>query len=308
MKILFVWTGLTRCAGDCWRALAACEGVELKVVLDAEPDAAVEREILHDLDYTLDPTSVPAAYRPDVLFVVGWHSKVVRRFVARADWADVPKVCCFDMPWRFKLRCFAARFVLARYVRCFAAAYVPGALGEKYARYLGFRRVARGFLSADLARFADAPQAVRREGFLFVGRRSPEKRLDLVEAAHRRYRQAGGAWPLVCHHTTPYGDLPAVYAAAGCLVLASERDAWPLVALEAKAAGCDVILSDRCGNRVDLPNVHVVRFGDIAALAEKMREVERTSRARAAACADDLSFWDCRAWAARTVKLAEEIR
>lgn len=308
MKILFVWTGLTRCAGDCWRALAACRGVELKIVIDAEPDAAVEREILHDLDYTLDPTSVPAAYRPDVLFVVGWHSKVVRRFVVRADWADVPKVCCFDMPWRFKLRCFAARFVLARYVRRFAAAYVPGALGEKYARYLGFRRIHRGFLSMDIGRFASPESLSNRRGFVYVGRAAPEKRLDLLEQASTRYLALGGTWAIDRHHRTPYSDLPLVYAAAGCLVLASEHDSWPLVALEAKAAGCDVILSDRCGNRVDLPNVHVVRFGDVAALAEKMREVERASCARAAACADDLSFWDCRAWAARTVKLAEEIR
>ena len=308
MKLLFVWTGLTRCAGDCWRALAALEGIELKIVIDAEPDAAVEREVLHGLDYTLDPSSVPEAYRPDVLFVVGWHSRVVRAFVERPDWADVPKVCCFDMPWRLKLRCFAAKFVLARYLRRFAAAYVPGALGEKYARYLGFPRVERGFLSADLARFGAAQRTGRREGFLFVGRRSPEKRLDVIEAAHARYRQEGGTWPLACHHTTPYGALPAVYAAAGCLVLASERDAWPLVALEAKAAGCEVILSDRCGNRVDLPHVHVVRFGDVEALAKKMLEVERAGVAGQMASADDLSTWDCRTWAVRTRELAEEIQ
>jgi len=229
-------------------------------------------------------------------------------FVERPDWSAVPKVCCFDMPWRFKLRCFAARFVLARYVRRFAAAYVPGALGEKYARYLGFPRVVRGFLSADLARFGTVPKAATRAGFLFVGRHSPEKRLDLIEAAHRLYRQRGGVWSLVCHHTTPYGALPSVYAAAGCLVLASERDAWPLVALEAKAAGCEVVMSDRCGNRVDLPHVHVVRFGDVAAMAEKMLEIERAAIAGAAAPAEDLSTWDCRVWATRTLNLAEELK
>ena len=308
MKILFLWTGITRCAGDCWRALSRRSGVELKIVIDeASPDAALEREVLGGLDYSFAENGrLPdfAGWTPDVLFAVGWHAKAVREGVLCEEWGRVPKVLCFDMPWRWSLRCFAARFVLWRYCRRFSAAYVPGASTARYARWLGFSRATPGFLAIGLRRVA--PSSVpseKRGGFLYVGRRSREKRLDLIERAYGRYRELGGKWPIGYHHDTPYSGMPAVYARSACLVLASEHDAWPLVALEAKASGCDVILSDRCGNRMDLAT-RVVPFGDVEALAREMLAAER---GESAPPAQDLSFWDCNAWAARALAMAKEV-
>lgn len=308
MKILFVWTGLTRCAGDCWRALAALPDVELKVFLDAAPDAVVEQDILHGLDYAFvrsetDARTRAVAYRPDILFVVGWHSKVVRSFVERADWADVPKVCCFDMPWRWQFRCVAARFVLWRYVRRFRAAYVPGRLGLQYANWLGFGWVYRGFLAMDLNKFRVRNACERRKGFLFVGRKSPEKRIDLIEKAFARYRELGGTWQIGYCHATPYSQMPQVYARNACLVLASERDAWPLVALEARASGCEVIQSDRCGNRFEL-DTRIVRFGNVEAMAREMLAVERGDEPKRAT-AENLEEYDCGTWARRTLEIAK---
>ena len=309
MKILFVWTGITRCAGDCWRSLAALPGVSLRVVVDARRDEELARAILHDVDFSwADGLAAQDEERPDVLFAVGWRSHVVRSFVERRDWRGVPKVLCFDMPWRRGFRCFAARFALWRYCRRFGAAYVPGESASRYARWLGFDRIERGFLAMDVRRFAEAAAEVppsSRKGFLYVGRDSPEKRLDLTRCAYARYRSLGGSWSVEFHHATPYSCLPAVYARAACLVMSSERDAWPLVALEAKSAGCDVILSDRCGNRFDLPDAKVVPFGDVDAMAREMLAVERNFSVQSAAGA--LEKYDCREWAGRTLCLAEEL-
>lgn len=308
MKILFVWTGITRCAGDCWRALQALPGVELKIVIDAERSPSLEREILHGLDYEIAAGegwkwAEDGKFCPDVVFAVGWHSRIVRAFVGRADWRAVPKVFCFDMPWRWQFRCIMARFVLRRYLRSFRAAYVPGVASERYAKWLGFRRIYKGFLSMDIGRFSPPDPSLPRQGFLYVGRNAPEKRVDLIRNAYERYRSAGGTWTLECHHHTPYSELPQIYAGHACLVLSSAFDPWPLVALEAKAAGCEVILSDRCGNRLEL-ETRVVKFGDVGALAQEMLMVEGAARP---VRRQDLGFWNCREWATRTLAISREV-
>lgn len=305
MKLLFAWTGITRCAGDCWRELAALPEVSLKVVVDAPRDESLARDVLHGVDFSWAEEGACSVDRPDALFAVGWRSPAVRGLVERSDWRDVPKVLCFDMPWRRRLRCLAARFALWRYCRRFRAAYVPGESAARYARWLGFRRVERGFLSADTRRFAAAAAAAAggsRSGFVYAGRIAPEKRIDLVGRAHERYRALGGSWGIEYCHETPYSKMPEAYAHAACLVLASESDAWPLVALEAKASGCDVVMSDRCGNRFELP-ARVVPFGDVDAMARAMLASERGEGAPPAA---DISFWDSRTWARRTLALAKE--
>lgn len=303
-KVLFVWTGITRCAGDCWRALASMPDIDLQIVIHARHDVALERDILHDLSYVIvsDETRLPSRLqRPDVLFAVGWHSPVVQHYVERRDWADVPKVFCFDMPWRTGLRCFAARFVLWRYLRRFDIAFVPGASGERYARWLGFRKIVCGFLAIDLARFS-LPRQPGATGFVYVGRDAAEKRLDIIRTAYARYRELGGTWGIEFHHTTPYSELPALYASRACLVMASGHDPWPLVVLEALAAGCEAIVSDRCMNRLELP-VHVTPYGDAEALAAEMLAVERGGKSTKI----DLSFWDARHWVERVQGIISDL-
>ena len=303
MKILFAWTGVTSYMADCWRELSRLSGVELKVVVeDVDSGKEFDRaQVLAGLDGDID------GWRPDVVFAVGWRSRLVRGIVTRPDWRDVPKVCCFDMPWRWAPRCIAARWVLRPFLRNYVAAYVPGALCARYAKWLGFRDVRTGLFSIDVDRFRAARAGAARTGFLYAGRQSGEKRIDLIEAAHRRYRELGGTWPVdYCgglNFVKPE-DMPALYASHACLVLASAFDPWPLVVLEAKASGCEVIMSDRCGNRFEL-GARVVRFGDVEGMARAMLDVER-GPARAG-MEQALDFWSCAQWARRTLSFAEEI-
>ena len=116
MNILFVWTGVTSYMADCWRELSRREGVSLQVVVEqvASGRAFDAAKVLSGFDCRVveDGRLPDGLARPDILFAVGWHSKVVREAVERTDWRGVPKVCCFDMPWRWSARCIAARFVL----------------------------------------------------------------------------------------------------------------------------------------------------------------------------------------------------
>ena len=328
MKILFAWTGVTSYMADCWRRLQTLDGVELKVVVEnVHSGSAFEAErVLGGLDFALVESGAHGdvasglldGWRPDVVFAVGWHSLLMRDLVRRDDWRDVPKVCCFDMPWRWSLRCIAARWVLRPFLRSYDAAYVPGRVCARYARWLGFRRVETGLFSIDFEKIGAGRAERHREGFLYVGRYSGEKRVDIVEKAHRLYRERGGTWDLDCYGQggkfVQPDEMPRIYAEHACLLLASAFDPWPLVALEARSAGCDVVMSDRCGNRFELPGVRVVGYGSAEAMADEMLRVEHAWKSPSEASLEGLANtcteigkYDCREWAGRTLCLAEEL-
>ena len=346
MKILFVWTGVTSYMADCWRKLQQ-PGVELKVVVEqmASGKEFVAEKVLAGLDYALVSNTETLRHgvlelTPDVIFAVGWHSKVVREVVTRTAWKDVPKVCCFDLPWRWQFRCLAAKFVLWPFLHHYDAAYVPGKACARYAKWLGFKRIDRGLFSIDVGRFSNREAKGPRADFLYVGRFAPEKHLDVMLKAFARYRELGGAWSLDLygsgalpdfaqtsdfahalhvHSFVQAAEMPRIYHEHACLLLTSDFDPWPLVALEAKASGCEVIQSDRCGNRFEL-NTRVVKFGDVEALARKMLKVEREVKVRgegeqrkvdlslsASTSGLGLMSYDCHAWAKRTLGIAEDL-
>jgi glycosyltransferase involved in cell wall biosynthesis len=75
--------------------------------------------------------------------------------------------------------------------------------------------------------------------------------------------------------------LAAAYAAADALVLVSRAEGLPLVALEAQAAGCPLILSDLPQHREAFPDAVFVRLGDeesltrAIAVASELRSTRR---------------------------------
>ena len=332
MKILFVWTGVTSYMADCWRTLQRRPGVELKVIVEqvASGKEFKADHVLAGLDYqlieantTLNPsaraptgqlegfaiTSIvqhpntqtskrPNDWLPDIMFVVGWRSKVVRMIVTDLRFETVPKICCSDMPWRWLPRCFGARFVLAGYLQRFRGMMVPGRSGARYARWLGFGKssIFEGMYGIDTERFARVPKPCERRGFLYIGRFAPEKRLDLLVKAYVRYRERGGSWPLdlygagaaipaealrvpqlFVHSFVQPSEMPRIQSEHACLVLASDFDPWPLVVLESCASGTPVIVTDRCTNHYELVkrNGLVVRHGNVQEMALAMRRMER---------------------------------
>lgn len=347
MKILFVWTGVTSYMADCWRKLQQMPGVELKVVVElVESGKEFDREkVLKSLDtcvvndWSTDqringPTGQEAIaltrqrangltgqeaiaqflgeWKPDVMFAVGWHSKVVRAMVGRKDWRDVPKVCCFDMPWRRNLRCFAARWVLGPFLRNYCAAFVPGKSTARYAQWLGFRDVTEGLYAIDVERFKGDVSRIKspnkRSGFLFVGRKVPEKGLDFLKKGYEVYRRTGGTWTLDVPKWIDPENVPRAMSEHACLILPSRWEPWGVVVAEAKAAGMAVIVSDRVGARLDLPVDAVVRFGDVTGLAAAMRQIEHQDTVSADECRRAVERFGCTAWADTVGRIVERVR
>lgn len=219
MKIAFVWTEFSSYMADCWRTLAACADVRLRVWVERHEngDVAFDPEtLMRGVDYSWLYTErigakeknrvaeEIAAFDPDVLFVCGW-ARPLPPFVARCEkLAKVPKVLCCDMPWEWTMRKIAARFVLWRHLRRFRKIFVPGHRAAIYGRWLGFRHedIVQGEYGIDLSRFGESGPDQRvvledtRKRFVFVGRLSPEKGVVTLVDAYQRYRRKGGDWLL----------------------------------------------------------------------------------------------------------------
>ena len=305
MKILFVWTGVTSYMADCWRELAKREGVDLKVVIEKHHSGSEidVNTVLHGFDsIVVDKDAVVdlKGWLPDIIFAVGWRSKSVRQVVCETTFSDVPKICCFDMPWRWGLRCLFARWILCGFLRCYDAAFVPGERAAKYARWLGFKSIYRGLFSLNTDRFNGKPG---NRDFMFIGRDAPEKRIDVIKKAYALYRKKGGKWNLDIYGGKRFvqpSEVPKLYQSHACLLLASSFDPWPLVMLEATAAGLSVVASDRCGNVEEL-GARKVRYGNVEAMADAMLEIERgigvvENRNRA-------KQYDCHCWAERVLEI-----
>ncbi len=306
MKILFVWSGLTGYMGDCWRELARRLGVELKVVVDTNEkwfggkfDAT---DVLRDLDWS---RTLPTDWQPDVLFTVGWHNALCRSATLNSCWRDVPKVCCFDMPWRWQLRCLAARFVLASYLRHFSGAYIPGHAADRYARWLGFKKIWHGLFSTDLARFGTHRGG---DGFVFVGRDVREKGTDILRKAHAIYLQEGGTLSLKIVTGISPSELGDVYAGADCLVLPSRWEPWGVVLAEAAGAGVPIICSDHCGARFEVVregvNGMVVRAGSVEQLVSALHRYDELNGEAGRALAEPYS---CSRWTDRVMEIVEDL-
>ncbi len=325
-RILFVWSGLTGYMGDCWRELAQFPGMELKVSVDTAGTLAGGNfnadEVMRGLDWSNRLSS--QGWTPDVVFTVGWHNPLCREAAIR-DWgAQTRKVCCFDMPWEWRFRKFAARFVLWHYLRRFDAAFVNGASAARYARWLGFssKCIHTGLISTNLRRFGPRKGG---GGFLYVGRESPEKGVDILRAAHACYRANGGKWPLRIVSGVSPDALGEIYAEADCFVLASLHESWGVVLVEAAAAGLPIICTDACGARHEVVkgNGIVVKAGNVGELAEAMMRVSRMGHAGLFEiveggnvenrCVDGelgrelAKPYSCEAWAGRVVGICKEL-
>lgn len=333
-RIVIVWPGFTGYAASGYRALA--ERADVRIYLEASvheqqfdgtplqglrwqrvPDAASRAAALEEI----------CAWRPDLVITCGWVAPFCRA-VGEAEIPGARKILAMDMPWERTLRKFAARFVLAPYLRHFDGLFVPGARARRYARWLGFEgRVMSGSNPSGFERFAADEAFPSPQGFLFVGRFVREKGLDILLAAYARYRrEVREPWSLdlvgcgdALPKTLPEGvrvvgfvppeRMPAVMREHACLVLPSRWEPWGVCAAEAMGAGLTTILSSACGLVADVPPTICVKPGAVDELAAALRRVtaftadERlaeTRRVRPLVANDSAERW-----AERVLALAE---
>lgn len=316
IKILFVWPGLTGYIGDCWRELARHEGIDLKIVVDLDykyfGGGFNVDEVLAGLDWHADLEAiVNTSWRPNVVFSVGWHDKMCRA-AGLMDWGCAKKVLFLDMPWEWRLRKFAARFVLWQYLRRFDAAFVNGRCAATYARWLGFKShcIYAGSIATNIRRFKSK---VGGAGFLYVGRDALGKGVDVLRAAYTMYKIRGGQLQLKIVSGVSPNVLADAYAKADCFVLASRWEHWGVVLVEAADAGLPIICTDKCGVRYEVvrDNGVVVKSGDVESLANAMCEIDgMTADERVAMGAKGRTLaqpYSCEAWADRVIELCGDI-
>ncbi len=191
--------------------------------------------------------------------------------------------------------------------RLFDTALVAGKRQAVFARKLGFSQdnIWYGFCPCDFPQFDAARRPLtsidERRSFLYAGRLAPEKGIDTLIAAYRRYRaETLEPWPLKVAGTGPLRNiverepgveyqgfiqpdaLPPLFASAGCFVLASRFEPWGVVIHEAAAAGLPVICTAACGSSDHLvkngSSGFVVETDKPVSLAEAMKKVSDLSR------------------------------
>ncbi|MBC8108798.1 MAG: glycosyltransferase family 4 protein [Anaerolineae bacterium] len=280
------------------------------------------------------------SFKPDVVVVPGWMHEPYIRLAKSPELSRAKKIMYVDTPWRGTWRQRMARLQIGSYVDMLDGVIVAGERAFQFMRHLKIpeRKIYRGTYGIDFAAMqrafdGRAQQPAWPRKFLFMGRYHPDKGIDVLLAGYRRYRERiTDAWPLSCCGMGPMADQVKSTAGVtdhgfvdprrtadvmqehGAFVLASAYDPWPLVIVEACAAGLPVIHSEACGSAVELVRPYYngigVATGDADAIAramlwchehvERLPEMGRRGRALAAAYAAPV-------WAKRWLAMFDEV-
>ena len=326
-RIAIVWPGFTGYMDACWRELAG--RCELRIFIEPAPlEHRFDGSELDGLDWRrIEADGFDQAiesirsFRPDAVIVGGWSTPLARR-AATADFR-CRRILTFEMPWERTLRKFIARWALWPRLRRYDAVFIPGKRTLRYAEWLGFKgRIATGCNPSGWERFKNA--GVAEKGFVFSGRLSEEKALDVLFAAYAQYREAvNDPWDLDIVGAgdvevpnaagvrrlgfAPPSRMPALIGAHASLILPSRRETWGICALEAMSAGLAVIASDACGFVDDAAPAIVFPSDNISALRDAMIRVHRMTpderRHVSMKAQEQAERYSAKAWADRVERL-----
>ena len=321
MRIAVLWTRLSGYLNACLKELAGREGVNLLVIHEAASEEApfdarqfdwitdrIEWRTMRELESLSDRVR---AFAPEIMLMPSWHVAPYRK-LGREFSGKCWRVMAMDNPWQGTLRQRAGTWIAPYFVHPIAdAVWLPGERQAVFARKLGFRQeqILRGMFTCDQPAFAAVHQTRVREGrpvqrtFLFVGRFSPEKGIDVLARAYRHYRDlTPKPWSLVCCGAGPMrsclegidgirvmgfvqpAEIASVFGAAGCFVLPSRLEPWALVVHEAASAGLLILASEEVGATPHLVqpgyNGFICSKGDEKELAGLMSRVSAMSNLR----------------------------
>jgi glycosyltransferase involved in cell wall biosynthesis len=288
LKVVFCWSDISGYMAACWRALHDADEVEVFVIaFKALTESAFGDRLMQDVPCRLldlqerqDANSIQqlvVAQQPDVVVVCGWLHQPYCQLVAVDRLKQAAFVMGMDTPWKDNWRQRLAPLVLRSYLKQIDRVVVTGERSWQYARHLGIEpgRIIRGLYGIDysswLPLWSQRSQSDWPRSFLFVGRYTPVKAVDVLVRAYQDYRaRVADPWDLVC---CGQGDLkslladkpgiidrgfmqPAemedVWRSAGAFILPSRFDPWPLAIVEAAAAGLPIICTDVCGSAVEV--------------------------------------------------------
>lgn len=301
---------------SCWRELARQEQFQLFVVAfraGGETDfadqlmAGIPHRLLNQEERQNEGLiqELVAEFDPDVIVLPGWLHAPYRNLPSLKTFQEKKFIMCMDTPYWGKIRQKVAPFALRSFLKRMDLVVVSGERSWQYARRLGFahRRIFRGQYGIDYdffkTFFEQRIQGPWPRNFLFLGRFSEVKAVDILVEAYQLYRARckDEPWNLICcgkgklEHLledqtgiSNYGfvqpaDLGKVFRKSGAFIMPSRFDPWPLSIIEASAAGLPVICTEICGSAVEIVkswyNGFTIPENDAEALAEAMQRIDQ---------------------------------
>jgi len=349
-KVVFCWSDISGYMAACWRALHQLPEVEVFVIaFQTGPESAFADQIMHGIPCTLLDTKarhnadlvkqLVLSQKPDVVVLCGWFHKPYRQLPSAREMRDVAFVMGMDTPWWGTWKQQLAPILLRSFLKCIDQVVVTGERSWQYAWRLGVptRHISRGLYGIDYHAWSLLGEARQQtqwpRSFLFVGRYTEAKAVDVLVEAYQQYRRlVTDPWPLICCGQGPLSSrleaqsgidnrgfvqpdvMPMIWQNAGAFLLPSRFDPWPLALVEAAAAGLPIICTDACGSGVEVVrsgyNGMVIPADDIVMLTKALVQIHQRH--------NELPLWGARSqqlaapyaapvWAERWRALIEDV-
>ena len=287
-KVIFCWSDISGYMAACWQALQIMPEIEIFIIaFQAKSQTAFADELMHGIPHRLldlqernNPQLIKDLVNqqnPDVIVLGGWVHSPYRQLVFSPDLRSAKFIMGMDTPWWGTWKQYLAPWGLRSYLQRFSHVVVTGERSWQYARRFGIplENISLGLYGVDYQTLAplhtERVQSSWAKSFLFVGRYSHDKGIDILVKAYQEYRlQVSEPWQLVCcgkgelefHLQGQIGienrgfvqpnDMANLWLNAGAFLLPSRFDPWPLALVEAAAAGLPVICTQVCGSAVEI--------------------------------------------------------
>lgn len=213
-----------------------------------------------------------------ILFVSGWANKTIVNLTNHWYKKGIKLCLLNDQPKKNNFRQFLGRYKLRNYLNQFDTALVPGIKAKDLLRYYGFKKekIKIGLYSCDTLAFRKSYEERNKlesypKRFLFDGQLIKRKGIPFLVNEYSDYlKRSKASWKLTVigkgelnniipdyidkHGFVHPDDVPSIYAKAGCFVLTSHEDHWPLVVHQAVSSGLPILLSKNCFNKYEFYN------------------------------------------------------
>ncbi|MEA5575040.1 glycosyltransferase family 4 protein [Anabaena sp. UHCC 0451] len=286
-KVLFCWSDISGYMTACWRALQAIPEIELFIIaFQARTQTAFADELMQGIPHCLLDLQernkaelieqLVIEQNPDVVVLCGWFHSPYRQLAFSPRLQNVSFIMGMDTPWWGNWKQYLAPLMLRSYLQRMAHVVVTGERSWQYARRLGIplENISLGLYGIDSQSLSPLLQERRSfwpRSFLFAGRYSHDKAIDILAAAYQQYRlEVKDPWNLICcgkgelefHLQSQPGienrgfvqpsEMKDIWLNTGAFLLPSRFDPWPLALVEAASAGLPVVCTQVCGSSVEV--------------------------------------------------------
>ena len=305
-KVLFCWSDFSGYMVSCWKELNKIDAIDLHVIaFGKSEETSFQKNMTSGLEINFidnpsafdEVNAIVDSINPDYIVLCGWFVPAYKKLVAYKNLKENTRfILAMDTPWWGKPRQKIAPYVLSAFLKKMDAVITSGERSYQYAQRLGATKIFKIQYGVDASMLREAyNRRINSDWptrFLFVGRFAKEKGLDVLVNGYRNYRdEISNPWTLdACgqgalegllevegitnHGFVQPADMMKKWENAGCLVLTSTFDPWPLIVVEACAAGLPVIVTHASGSQVEVVKMFynglVIKEGITGELKEAM--------------------------------------